>query len=484
MLKSRKTIIMILSGLVVFALACTGIAVFSRSKDKTSKIIVKPSANYASTWSYDRESHYKQSLDENDDSVIDQNEHYLDYESEDEDGYLYSDCVICGYRRYTTPIEGVFELATSEEIVYPYVTQAKTYLVGQTTSPSEYLVKDYSTGVMAPEAPVTITWTSDERVDHFEVICSRNSDFTDHKEEANKTYIVGKNERSVSIYNLYPNTKYYIKVTEVLMDQGVEAKELTTSFTTADISTRLIRVDGITNVRDLGGYHTTLVQGQTTKQGMIYRGSAFDMESHQIAITEQGKETLLKELGVKTEIELRDTGTYTSSLSNKLNYMQLPIAVYNEVFNSNQQTTRNSYKEIMEILADEENYPVYIHCGLGDDRTGSFAFFLNALLGVQYNDLCIDYEMTSFSPSGLRGARNEQNYSNHFEDIYSSTRVDEAGNITYIGLMTYGEVNADGEPTGNTSISDCAVNFFKSLGVSEDTIETVRRINIEGYESK
>ena len=119
----------------------------------------------------------------------------------------------------------------------------------------------------------------------------------------------------------------------------------------------------------------------------------------------------------------------------------------------------------MEILADENNYPVYIHCQQGDDSTGTFAFFLNALLGVEYNDLCIDYEMSSFSPSGLRGARNGQNYSNHFIDIYS-------------GLMNYGE---NAESSGNTPLSLCAENFFKSLGVSEDTIEAIRRINIEGY---
>ncbi len=482
MLKSKKTIVIGLIGLVTAALLCTVLVLIFRKKDEPSKIIVTPSTNYESSWSYDRDSHFKKGLGDNDNSVIDRNEHYLDNESKDANGYLYRDCMICGYRRFTAPIEGNFELTKMDEIVYPYVSQAKTYLVGQSTSPSEYLVKDYSTSVMNPVAPIVVTWTSDEMVDHFEVTCSRNSDFSNHAQEANKVYTIDKNDRTVEIYNLYPDTTYYVKVTEVLMDQT--SKELTLVFTTADITTRAVYVDGLTNVRDLGGYKTVLANEGTTKQGMIYRGSALDVESHQIAISKQGEVTLLKELGIKTEIELRDTGTYTSPLSGKLNYKQLPIAVYNEVFSSSQQVTRNSYKEMMEILANEENYPVYIHCGLGDDRTGSFAFFLNALLGVELNDLCIDYEMTSFSPSGLRGARNEQNYSNHFEDIYSSTRVDEEGNTTYIGLLTYGEVDENGEPTGNTPISECAEKFFMSLGVSEDTIEAVRRINIEGYGAK
>lgn len=478
MRKPNRAISLILGGVLL----CT--AILSAGCSKTSKIVVTPSMNYESTWSYDREAHFKKCLDKGDDSVIDYNEHYLDNEREDEDGYLYSDCAVCGYRRYSTPIEGKFELTKLEKTVYPYVEKAKTYLVGQSKEPDDYQVKDYSTGIMAPEGPITIGWTSDEKVDHFEVICSRNADFSNHAEEANKTYTIGKNERSVGIYNLYPNTKYHVKVTEVFMDQKAKAKELTTSFTTADIPTRAIHIDGVTNVRDLGGYPTSLVKDGNTKHGMIYRGSSFDVESYQIAITKAGETTLLKELGVKTEIELRDTGTYSSPVSSKLNYKQLPISVYNEVFSTNQQTSRDSYKQLMELLADESNYPVYIHCGLGDDRTGSFAFFLNALLGVEYNDLCIDYEMTSFSPSGLRGARNGQNYSNHFADIYSSTRSNDDGTTTYIGLQTFGEVDSDGAPTGKTSLADCAVNFFKSLGVSEDTIEAVRRINIEGYGAK
>ena len=390
-------------------------------------------------------------------------------EREDEKGYLYADCIICGYRRYTTPIEGNFELRELQAVSYLYAENVKNYLIGQNASPDEYLVSEYCNGIMAAESPVVIGWTSEANVDRFEVVCSRNADFREDDEEPNKVYTVNKNQRSVDIYNLYPGTKYYVKVTEVFMDANQPSKELVTSFETGDIPTRVIHVDGLTNVRDLGGYTTSLVAGGATKQGMIYRGSALEDETRQLAITGEGKEVFLNDLGIKTEIELRDTGSFVSPLSSKLTYLQLPIAVYNEVFNENQAATRKSYQELMEILANKENYPVYIHCQQGDDRTGTVAFFLNALLGVEYNDLCIDYEMTSFSPSGLRGARNGQNYSNHFMDIYS-------------GLMSFGKAAENAEPSGDMPISVCAENFFKSLGVTEDTIEAIRRINIEGYE--
>lgn len=474
-MKSNKAIKLILCGMLCAAIPVSGCS------QKSSDIVVTPDTNYESTWSCDRDYHFKKSLDKTDDSVIDYNEHYLDNEREDENGYLYSDCIVCGYRRYTTPIEGAFEIEEIEEVVYPYVESVKNYLVGQSEDPDEYLVSAYCNSIMAAEAPITVRWTSDEKVDHFEVICSRNSDFAEHDDEPNKTYTIDKNLRTVDIYNLYPGIKYYVKVTEVFMDTSQASKELITSFKTCDIPTRVIHVDGIANVRDLGGYETSLVEGGKTKQGMIYRGSALQDETRQLSITEEGEQVFLHELGIKTEIELRDTEILSSSLSGKLSYKQLPIAVYNEVFDENQETTRKSYQELLELLADEENYPVYIHCQQGDDRTGTVAFFLNALLGVGYNDLCIDYEMTSFSPSGLRGARNGQNYSNHFADIYSSTRTDETNGTTYLGLMAFGEVKESGEPSGNTPISVCAENFFKSLGVTEDTIEAIRRINIEGY---
>ena len=453
--------------LILFGILCATISVSGCSK-KSSDVVITPSTNYESTWSYDQDYHFKKSLDKSDDSVIDYNEHYLDNERENENGYLYSDCIVCGYRRYTTPIEGKFEIKEIKEVSYPYIENVKNYLVGQNRNPDEYPVSEYCNGIMAAEAPVVVRWSSDEKVDYFEVICSRNSDFQEHDDEPNKVYTINKNQRSVNFYNLYPGTKYYVKVTEVFMDANQASKELVTSFETCDISTRVIHVDGIANVRDLGGYTTSLVESGKTKQGMIYRGSALEDEKRQLAITKEGEEVFLNELGIKTEIELRDEGNFTSPLSGKLNYKQLPIAVYNEVFDERQETTRKSYKALLELLADEKNYPVYIHCQQGDDRTGTIAFFLNALLGVGYNDLCIDYEMTSFSPSGLRGARNGQNYSNHFADIYS-------------GLITFGEVKESGELSGDTPTSVCAENFFKSLGVTEDTIEAIRRINIEGY---
>ena len=71
-----------------------------------------------------------------------------------------------------------------------------------------------------------------------------------------------------------------------------------------DDKIRNLYIDGVTNVRDLGGY---LVNGKITKQGLIYRTSKLnDDESTTPLISEKGIDAFNK-LGVKTEIDLRKT---------------------------------------------------------------------------------------------------------------------------------------------------------------------------------
>ena len=45
---------------------------------------------------------------------------------------------------------------------------------------------------------------------------------------------------------------------------------------------------------------------------------------------------------------------------------------------------------------------VYVHCRIGADRTGFACMMLEAILGVPLERCEVDYELTSFSKSGLR----------------------------------------------------------------------------------
>ena len=48
-------------------------------------------------------------------------------------------------------------------------------------------------------------------------------------------------------------------------------------------------------------------------------------------------------------------------------------------------------KQVFQVLADGENYPVFFHCTSGKDRTGLVAFLLLLILGVPLNVISVDY---------------------------------------------------------------------------------------------
>ena len=51
----------------------------------------------------------------------------------------------------------------------------------------------------------------------------------------------------------------------------------------------------------------------------------------------------------------------------------------------------------MAILADRKNYPVYIHCMVGSDRTGTLFAVLDGVLGREDKYIYDDYELPSMN---------------------------------------------------------------------------------------
>jgi hypothetical protein len=65
---------------------------------------------------------------------------------------------------------------------------------------------------------------------------------------------------------------------------------------------------------------------------------------------------------------------------------------------------------VLRILSRWENYPVYLHCWGGADRTGTVVFLLQGIAGVSLADLAVDYELTSFANFGTRSKDDEETY--------------------------------------------------------------------------
>ena len=303
-----------------------------------------------------------------------------------------------------------------------------------------------------------------EYIVHF----SKNPDLTNGACRYVKS---GENPRKVRFGTLLPGTTYYAKIVNA-QDES-DCTEIF-SFATEDCIVRPLYVldaDGYgpRNVRDIGGY--TVRGGGKIRYEKMYRGTLLNNCWNDNYQTTDGVRKILKdELGIVAEIDLRMHGVddvnvveeikipqTVNELDEQLPYYKLAIEGYAVAF-----TDENSIKNIPQIfraLTNENNYPVYLHCIAGADRTGTFVFLLHLLLGVDYEDALRQYEMTSFSPQGPRLRVNNPDPVVHFDKFTAKL------------LELYGN--------GSDDLNAAVERYVLSLGVTKDEIDTIRRIFIQ-----
>ena len=291
--------------------------------------------------------------------------------------------------------------------------------------------------------PITLTWTvSDTAAGHISAITLRigtKADGSDAKEIA-----IGADQTEYAFYNAFIGQKYYWSVT-MLDDEGNTTDSSVASFQTAAQAPRNLYVDGITNVRDLGGWFT--LDGGKVRQGLLYRGARLnDNYSTEALISEKGIRTLRDEIGIKTEIDLRQTqavngkdesgGITVSPLGEGVTYLACPM-YYGDILISDAKN-KQRVKEIFAILADESNYPIYIHCSIGTDRTGLIVWLINGLCGVVEKNLWRDYLFSNFGTIGGTRTR-EKNEGVYVNKIKAKSGVNLAEQ-TYNFLKDYFEI--------------------------------------------
>ena len=198
------------------------------------------------------------------------------------------------------------------------------------------------------------------------------------------------------VKNCYPDKTY---VCRYVNGRGDVYEE---EFATDEQLPCMLDIDGLNNVRDFGGWKA---DGGVLRQKTLYRGSELNLVgNHGIELTEEGRRTLVQELKIKTDIDLRNDEESLhiteSPIGKHVGYYRKPILGYMDMLKEEFNVT---LKEIFELLADRKNYPVYIHCWAGADRTGTLLAVLKAALGVSYEDITRDHEISTFSILGLRG---------------------------------------------------------------------------------
>lgn len=278
---------------------------------------------------------------------------------------------------------------------------------------------------------IKFEWTnngSDEYI--FEL--SETEDFSD-------PIIFKTKENSIVITNLKIGQSYYWRV------NGCDY----TSFKTLDNEYRFIKIDGVLNVRDVGGIKI--------KQGLLYRGADVD---HEYKISDKGVDTFVNELKIKTQMSLRKEHPEEppfSVFSDKVNYKRLPYRPYTEIFYDEY---RQGVKNIMEYLTDESHYPIYFHCAGGADRTGMIAMYLRALMGESEEELLIDYELTSLSTyaMGLIEGVRARGFRNRNNDYF----------VAFLDKIGYDKEQKN--------LVERIKAFLLECGVTDETVEKIRAI--------
>ena len=236
---------------------------------------------------------------------------------------------------------------------------------------------------------VTLKWDyevpSDKELKRFEVTFGQEEDLSDG-------YVVaGSKNNNISFYNPFIGTNYF-KVTAKFADDTEEESDIKT-FKVEDIAPRNLYAGNMPNVRDMGGRAT--VAGGRLRQGLIYRGAGnrFDNSSQ---INDECKNILLNQLKIKTEINVADGTSNNMGLEGTT--LQNCFMAYGAVPYSNLARNSVRIRQIMNILADEDNYPIFYHCRIGTDRTGITGMMINGLLGVDFEECMQDYLFSNFAP--------------------------------------------------------------------------------------
>ena len=264
--------------------------------------------------------------------------------------------------------------------------------------------------------------------------------------------------REYELWNAEIGTKYYYRV--AVSEEALAAAEVQ-EFQVADQAPRNIKVDGVINFRDCGGWKSSLIPNGVIKQGLYYRCAQFN-NGNTKNITAAGME-VIKQLNIRVDIDMRDS--YNVPSTSPINTTEHPVEILKASVASGSEDGRwegdhsrdhniaATYKTIFEAMAVADQKPIALHCTHGADRTGIVSFFLLALCGVSIDDCGRDYCLTRFA--GERA-------------VLPNVEFDNWVNKT---IALPGETFAD----------KMYYHLNHDFNISVDTLETIREKYVPGY---
>lgn len=289
---------------------------------------------------------------------------------------------------------------------------------------------------------VIFTWRLEGNlscVTDISLFLSDNADF-----ENPEIHEISPGQMLLSLTNFTKN-QYFWKMV-AFCDEEIICVSNVFSFTVAETLPRWYYVKGSTNIRDIGGIKA---QGnKKVKYGMLYRGSELDSV---FEANKTGLKFMQEKLKIKTDLDLRkatDLNKEQSSPIPDATLINIPVLAYADVFTDSE---KEKYGKIFKLLSDESNYPLYVHCIAGADRTGTVVAILLCLLGVEWDDVATEYEYTNLSVFRMRSR-----YQKFFYDFRKA-------------LEEYGDTPATR-----------AENYLLSCGVNREEIDKIRHLLLKG----
>ena len=198
--------------------------------------------------------------------------------------------------------------------------------------------------------------------------------------------------------NLRPNAKYHFEVKNG--GTVVTSGSFETYGSLHQLTFKPGNSSGVRNVRDLGGWKTK-DGSKTVKYRMIYRGGRPEK------ISANGKLDAKRE-GIRAELDLRGNSDHLSATPFLDADFLSPVIEegYTQMLRDDKEKTRQCMQFIMDKVAEDK--PVYFHCSLGRDRTGTISMLTLGVLGVDEGEISKEYELTQFAPYGYSVSSGEK----------------------------------------------------------------------------
>ena len=261
---------------------------------------------------------------------------------------------------------------------------------------------------------------------------------------------VAAREPYTFVDNLMIGEKYRVIVSALVGGRTVASASR--DFETDATAPRLIRVPGVPNVRDIGGRQA--MDGRRIRQGLVYRSAGLNdnpedidfltwaqcraefaagvltnrapwqakhmakiysglwpsNDWHRVPIAnargrerlnDESRRIMLEDLGIRTDLDIRAAGETAgmsqSPLGDRVKWIHSPCSAYSGF---GRPLGKKMVKACIDVFLDEANYPIVFHCIGGQDRTGSLAFIIEAVLGVDDEELYRDWECSGFTNPG------------------------------------------------------------------------------------